>query len=176
VDFFTWLRSLVSIDTGIKIHVPLDPFARMRYQYTKPFGDNYVIRFTETGLWRYTERFTETSHLDLERELNTFTFLRWSNYATHTDGTAGITWNTGISLITELTPKSAISLDTSMWGMNHPDWTIQNYRVGSRYRRNIYRPWLFFEMEPEVTWPKEDGIPRHSVYAVMATVEIQFGR
>ena len=176
VDFFTWLRSMVSIDTGIKIQVPLGPFARMRYQYTKPFGDNYVIRLTETGLWRYTERFTETSQLDLEREISTFTLLRWRNYATVTDGMAGVTWNSGISLITELTPKSAISLDTSMWGVNHPDWTIQNYRVGSRYRRNMYRPWLFFEMEPEVTWPKEDGVPMHSVYAVTATVEIQFGR
>lgn len=176
VDFFTWLRSLVSIDAGIIIHLPLDPFIRMRYQYTKPFGEVYLIRFTETALRRYTEHFNETSQLDLERKITPFTLLRWSNYATYTGGTAGITWNTGISLITQLTPRSAISFDTSMWGVNHPDWTIQNYRVGSRYRRNFFRPWLFFEFEPEVTWPKDASGHTNSLSAVMATLEIQFGK
>ena len=176
IDFFNWLRSLVSMDAGIKIHVPLNPFIRMRYQYTKPFGEVYLTRFTETALWSYIEQFTETSQLDLERKITTFTLLRWSNYATYTEGTSGITWNTGISLITQLTPKSAISYDTSMWGVNHPEWTIQNFRVGSRYRRNFYRPWLFFEFEPEVTWPKDASGRRNSAYAAMATLEIQFGR
>ena len=176
LDFFTWLRSLVSIDTGIIIHLPLDPFIRMRYQYTKPFGGVYLIRFTETALRSYIEQFTETSQLDLERKITNFTLLRWSNYTTYTDDRDGITWNTGISLITQLTPRSAISYDTSMWGVNHPEWTIQNRRIGSRYRRNLYRPWLFFEFEPEVTWPKDDSVHKNFVYAVMATLEIQFGK
>jgi hypothetical protein len=175
-DFLTWLRSLASFDMGIKAHWPLDAFARLRYQYTKPLGEVYLIRFNETALYRYIEHFTETSQLDLERKITTFTILRWSNYATYTEGTAGVTWNTGISLITQLTPKSAISYDTSMWGVNHPDWVVQNYRIGSIYRRNFYRSWLFFELAPEVTWPKDASGKRNHVYAAMATLEIQFGK
>src|SRR4030065_1479913 len=108
--------------------------------------------------------------------MTTFTLIRWSNYVTYAEGTAGITWNTGISLLTQLTPRSAISYDTSMWGVNHPAWTIQNYRVGSLYRLNFYRPWLFFEIAPEVTWPKDESGHRESTYALMSTLEIQFGR
>jgi len=175
VDFFKWFRSLVSIDTGIKIRVPPDPFTRMRYQYTKPFGDAYLTRFTETALWRYTEHFTETVQLDLEQKITTFTLLRWSNYMTYAEDKAGITLNTGISLIRQLTHKSAISYDASMWGVNHPEWGIQNYRLGSRYRRNFYRPWLFFELGPEVTWPKNENGHRNPAYAAMAGLEIQFG-
>jgi hypothetical protein len=175
-DFLTWLRSLVSIDTGIKAHWPLDPFARLRYQYTKPFAEVYVIRFNETALWRYIEHFTETSELDLERKITTFTILRWSNFATYTQGTAGVAWNTGLSLITQLTPKSAISYNASMWGVTHPDRIVQNYRIGSLYRRNFYRSWLFFELSPEVTWPKNLKGQREPVYAFTGTLEVQFGQ
>lgn len=180
-DLFTYLYSLARLDTGLKLHLPLDPFARFRYQYTKPFGEVYLVRFQETALFRYIEHFTETTQIDLERKITTFTLIRWSNYATYTEGTAGITWNTGVSLITQLTPKSAISYDTSMWGVSHPDWHTQNYRVGILYRKNIYRPWLFFELAPEVTWPRDASqrdFPgkKSSVYALMTTLEMQFGK
>lgn len=175
-DFLTLLRSLVSYDMGIKAHWPLDPFARLRYQYTKTLGKAYLLRFNETALDRYIEGFTETSELDLEKKITTFTLLRWSNYATYSEGTAGVTWNTGISLFSQLTPKSAISYDTSMWGVSHPDWVVQDYRIGSLYRRNFYRSWLFFELSPEVTWPKDVHGRRNSTFAFTATLEAQFGK
>ncbi|HEY6011284.1 MAG TPA: hypothetical protein VIX18_07410, partial [Nitrospirota bacterium] len=127
-DFFTRFRSLISIDTGIKVRVPLDPFIRTRFQYTEPIGEAYLVRCTETALWRYVEHFTNTVQLDLERKITAFTLLRWGNNVTYIEGTPGVTWNTGLSLFTQLTPGSAISYDTSMWGVNHPDWAIQNYR------------------------------------------------
>lgn len=177
LDFYKWFRSLVSMDAGIRIHMPIDPFVRIRYQYTKPLGQSYLIRFTEDALWRYFEPSTETTKLDLERKIGTFSLLRLSNYATYTEGTAGLSWHTGISLIRELTHQSAISYDTAIWGVSSPEWTIQNYRVGSRYRRNFYRPWLFFELGPEITWPQnESGCGRNPVYALQAAFEIQFGK
>ena len=179
-DLFSYLYSLARFDAGIKLHWPLDPFARFRYQYTKPFGEVYLIRFQQIALFRYIEHFSETTQVDLERTITKFTLIRWSNYATYTEGTAGITWNTGVSLITQLTPKSAISYDTNMWGVNHPEWAVQNYRAGILYRRNFYRPWLFFELAPEITWPKDASqagytSKKNSVYALMATLEVQFG-
>lgn len=178
VDFFTWLRSLFSIESGVKISLHPGAFIRMRYQYEKPFGEVYVIRFSEIPMWQTTEHFTNTVQLDLERKITTFTLVRWGNNVSFLEGTSGITWNTGISLFTQLTPKSAISYDTSIWGVNYPDWIILNYRIGSLYRRNFYRPWLFFELAPEVTWPKDESghSHRNSTYAFMATLEIQFGK
>jgi hypothetical protein len=175
-DFVNWLRSLVSIDTGIRVNIPLDPFVRIRYQYTIPFAGVYLARFTETAIWRYVEHFSETTQLDLERKLDTFMLLRWSNYTTYTEGAAGVQWTSGISLLTELSARSAISFDTSTWGVNHPEWTIDNYRVGTRYRRNFYRPWLFFEIEPEVTWPKKVDGHRDPLFATTFLIEFQFGR
>jgi len=148
----------------------------MRYQYLKTFGEVYLIRFSEIAMWQAVEHFSNTSQVDLERKITTFTLARWGNNVTYIEDTPGVTWNTGISFFTQLTHRSAISYDTSMWGVNDPEWIIQNYRVGSQYRRNFYRPWLFFELEPEVTWPKDESGHRKSTYAFMATLEIQFGK
>jgi hypothetical protein len=175
-DLYTRLRSLVSIDSGIKVSLHPDAYIRTRFQYTMPLGAVYVVRLSEIAMWQTIEHFTNTVQLDLERKFTTFTFVRWGNNVTFTEGTNGITWNTGISLFTELTPKSAISYDTNIWGVNYPGWAIQNYRIGSLYRRNFYRPWLFFELAPEVTWPKDENGRRNSTYAFMATLEIQFGK
>jgi len=176
VDPYTRPRTRVSIDSGIRINMHPDAFIRMRYQYLKNFGEVYLIRFSEIAMWQAVEHFSNTSQVDLEQKLTTFTLVRWGNHVTYIEDTPGVTWNTGISLFTQLTPKSAISYDTSMWGVNDPEWIIQNYRVGSQYRRNFYRPWLFFELEPEVTWPKDESGHRKSTYAFMATLEIQFGK
>jgi len=175
-DLYTRLRSLVSIDSGIKIGVHSDAHVRMRYQYVNPFGEVYLLRFSEIAMWQAIEHFSNTVQLDLERKLTTFSLVRWGNNVTYLEGTPGVTWNTGISFFTQLTPKSAISYDTSIWGVNSPHWVTQNYRVGSLYRRNFYRPWLFFEFAPEVTWPKDVSGHRNSTYAFMTTLEIQFGR
>jgi hypothetical protein len=127
-------------------------------------------------MYQAIEHFTDTTQLDLERKITTFTLIRWRNDVTYAEGTAGVTWNTGVSLFTQLARTSAISYDANMWGVNHPVWTIQNYRVGIKYRRNFYRTWLFYELEPEITWPNDASGHRNSTYALMATLEIQFGK
>ncbi|MDD5435219.1 MAG: hypothetical protein PH343_07300 [Nitrospira sp.] len=176
IDPYTQFRTLVSIDSGIKINIQPDAFLRMRYQYLRDFGKVYIIRYSEIAMWQAVEHFSATSQLDLERKITTFTLFRWGNSVTYIEGTPGITWNTGISFLTQLTSGSAISYDANMWGVNSPGWAIQNYRVGPHYRRNFYRPWLFFEVAPEVTWPKDKNGNRIPTYAFLATLEMQFGK
>jgi len=182
LDLYARLRSLVSIDSGVKLSIHPDAFIRIRYEFAKPFGEVYLIRFSQIPMWQAVEHFTDTTQLDFERTITTFSLVRWANNVTYTEGSNGVTWNTGFSFITQLTPKSAISYDTNMWGVNYPEWTVQNYRIGIKYRKNFYRPWFFFELEPEITWPRNasqkdyTGQRGNSVYAFLATLEIQFGQ
>jgi hypothetical protein len=135
----------------------------MRYQHAKPFGEVYLFRFTEIAMYQAIERFTNTTQLDLERKFTKFTLLRWGNNVTYTEGTPGVTWNTGVSLLTQLARKSAISYDTSMWGVNHPDWLIQNYRVGINIAGIFTGRGFFMSLSPKSPGRKmraATGIPR----------------
>jgi hypothetical protein len=65
LDLYTRLRSLVSIDTGVKVSIHPDAFIRIRYEFAKPFGGVYVIRFSQIPMWQAVEHFTDTTQLDL---------------------------------------------------------------------------------------------------------------
>jgi len=84
--------------------------------------------------------------------------LRWSNYFSIEEknkdsGGRG----DGISLLHKLSPKSAITFSAASRARparldraELPD--------PCRYRRNVWRKWLFLEAEPDIQWPrKEDG-------------------
>ncbi|MCC6543110.1 MAG: hypothetical protein IT392_01240 [Nitrospirae bacterium] len=171
------LALLISVDSGVKINMHPNAFFRMRYQYSKKLGKANIIRLSEIAMYRAVEHFSNTVRFEVERNISTFSLVRWGSSINYIDDTPGVKWDTGISYFTLLTRKSAISFDTSVWGVNDPEWTIENYRVGVLYRLNFYRPWLFFEIEPEVTWPvDEKSGHRNPVLALMSTLEIQFGK
>jgi hypothetical protein len=49
---------------------------------------------------------------------------------------------------------------------------VNNYRVIGKYRRNIYRPWLFLELVPETNWRREVTGIREFVPAFTVRLEI----
>ncbi len=55
-----------------------------------------------------------------------------------------------------------------------PAWIAQNYRVLARYRRNVYRKWLFLEGEPDIHWPRKEDGSRKPVWGATLRVEILF--
>jgi hypothetical protein len=58
---------------------------------------------------------------------------------------------------------------------------VTNYRLGIRYRQNIHRDWLFFEITPDISWPLELSEDRetvlndrHSVMSIIIRLEVHF--
>jgi hypothetical protein len=49
---------------------------------------------------------------------------------------------------------------------------VNNYKATVRYRRNIYRPWLFLELVPETNWRQDVTGNREFVPAFTARLEI----
>jgi hypothetical protein len=64
-DLYTRLRSLVSIDSGVKLAIHPDAHIRTRYQYTLPFGEVYTFRFSQIAMYQAIEHFTDTTQVDL---------------------------------------------------------------------------------------------------------------
>jgi len=55
-----------------------------------------------------------------------------------------------------------------------PAWIAHDYQVLARYRRNVWRKWLFLEGEPEISWPMNEEESRHPVWGATLRVEILF--
>lgn len=175
-DIYETVKSKVNFGVGIRLRGPVQPFVRMRFRYLQPLGALWLARFTETAYEKTHDGFSEITQLDFDRTLNQSTLLRISNAVTYTETKNGIEWVPAVSVLHQLSPKDAISYDVSALLVNRPERVMQNYRVGTRYRRNFYRPWLFLELEPEITWPLDENNTRRSIKAFTFLIEVQFER
>ena len=51
---------------------------------------------------------------------------------------------------------------------------ITNYRLLTRYRRNFLRSWLFYELVPEISWPRKGDDVFPTNYAMTFVLEVVF--
>ena len=49
---------------------------------------------------------------------------------------------------------------------------MNNYKATAKYRRNIYKPWLFLELVPETNWQRTGSAERKIVPAFTVRLEI----
>lgn len=148
----------IFLGAGVRLIIPPEAFVRSRLQYTYKISDVSLLRFGETLFVKKLDVLGETSEFDLERLLDDKTLLRWANSGTLSDELKGMQWGTELSLIRELSPQSGITLTGGVYGNTSTDDAVQNFRILARYRRNFLRSWLFYELEPEVSWPRRaDG-------------------
>jgi hypothetical protein len=173
-DIFRTSNSILDAGAGVRVKISPDAFVRTRYQYARPIGFDTLGRFTATGYWDALDGFGESNQVDLERWLAPPTLLRWSNSIEVKEKDNGWTWGTELSLLHKLSPKSAITFAAGVSGSTQPAWIVQNYRILSRYRRNVWRKWLFLEGEPYIHWPRKEDGSRHSVWGATLRVEILF--
>lgn len=164
------------VGAGVKVALPMVPFIRGRYQYTHHFSKFALIRLGETVYMKESEGVGETTEITLERLLDQKTLLRLGNSGTLSEEFSGLEWGSELSWIRELTPKSALTFTGGIYGNTRLVADINNYRLLSRYRRNFLKEWLFYEVEPEVTWPRNGDGSHSARYALTFRLEILFAK
>lgn len=169
------LRDRFHFGGGLSLGWPLDYYGRMRYERLIHVGDNNIIRLTETGFWNSLTGFGETSRFDLERTMGDHHQTgRLSFYGTYGEDKSGLQWGAETSLFRQLSESSALAFDLGAYGSSEPSLQVGTYRIASRYRRNFLRPWLFFEIEPEVVFPQSTEGSRKAIGILTTVLEIQF--
>jgi hypothetical protein len=162
------------LGTGVRIKLPFETFVRSRFQYSLRLGDVALARFAETVFWKNTDGFGETTEVELSRQFGPKTLLRWANAGTLTEESPGMEWATELSLLRELSQRRAITFGGGLTGRTRPDTVVDTYRIFSRYRWNFLRTWLFFELEPEVSWPRDLSGEYSLTYALTFRTEVAF--
>lgn len=143
------------LGAGVRVSIPSEAFVRSRYQYTRKLGNVFLIRIAETVFVKNSDLLGETTELSLEQLIAPKTILRWSSAGTASEEIEGLEWGSELSLSRELSPRSAIALTGGVYGNIKSSALMENYRLLALYRRNFLRSWLFYELEPEVSWPRD---------------------
>jgi len=146
------------LGAGVELALSPQVFARSRFRYTCKISDITLVRFGETLFVKTPDGPGTTTEIALEHLLDQKTLLRWDSTGTVISGLQGVEWGSELSLMHNLSPLSAISVLGGTYGNSSFDSVINVCRLLTRYRRNFLRSWLFYEMEPELFWPRRaDG-------------------
>lgn len=162
------------LGAGVRLTLPFEAFVRSRFHYNHHFSDVSLMRFAETLFVKNTDLLGETTEISLEHLMDKNTILRWSNAGTVSQEIRGLEWGSELSLIKGLREGRAITLAGGAYGITTSSAVADNYRLLARYRSNFLRTWLFYELEPEIAWPRDSNGKYPATLAITFRLEIVF--
>ncbi len=171
-------KTKLTIGGGARLETPLLPFIRVRLRHTEPIGERTQVRLVPTYLAVREEGVTRSIRFDLERLLGGSSLIRLSQAVKRQDedyDVVGYRWGTELAWLTQLSERRALSVEIGRAGITRPGNIATTYRVGSRFRAQFHRQWLYYELEPEIYWPRDviDGSYKR-IYAISLRLEINF--
>jgi len=165
----------------ISVSVTPTPRIRVRYRYTYPFTDTINLRLTQEAQNRKGVNSGRTQ-VDIEKQIVRGLLFRASTEGQYAENFDGVDWLQAFVLYHRLSRKASLAYELSANGITEPQTKAINYRAGIRFRKNFHRPWLFYEIAPEYTWPttldasRENVlIPQRSKWLLFFRLEVHFG-
>jgi len=138
-----------STDVGIKLHAPLEPFARARASLVIPMGE-WRMKPAQSLYWFSQSGLGETTQVDFDRPLAPQTLFR---------ATSSVTWlhlpqrfdlQQDFTVFHTLDEKRAVQYQISLIGVSKPQSRLDDAVISVLYRRQLNRRWLFFEFNPQL--------------------------
>ena len=161
---------------GVRVDLPLDPYARARYEVVRAFAEHYVVSARETVFWQNSEGFGTTTRVNLDRALSDNLLLRWSTLGKYTEETLGVEWYTQLTLFQRLNERTGLAWQAQIEGATDNEVPLTRNAVRLIMRRQLNWDWLFLELRGGVGWPRrkltED---RKASPEIGIALEMQFG-
>jgi hypothetical protein len=165
------------ISAGVKVSFPMDPYVKTQYRFHHLFGDNRLVRFRQTLFWRNEERLGTTTNIDLDQRINHRFLLRWANTATLTQESDGVRWWSNLALYHDLSSGRAMAYKIWWRGETEAPVTVRETGFRIIYRQQIWREWLFGDVETGVSWPQEyPHQKREASFCIGVGFEMKWGR
>lgn len=174
IDFLrTPSTTVVQAAGGVRLRLPFEYFGAVRFRRRLDLGWKVTSRLTQEGMWTSRERFGEKTQLDFDRPVAAHTQVRWNNAGFITGVSRGYEWATEVGLAHDFQRlRTATYLGFAVTGFGVPKAEVELYRLHTRVRRDVWRRWLFLELEPEIAWPTTVELGRRQVLAITVRLDI----
>jgi hypothetical protein len=164
------------VGVGVRVDLPLDPYARARYEVVRALGEHYVFTARETVFWQNSEGFGTTTRVYLDRAISDTLLLRWANLGKYTEETIGLEWYTQLTLFQSLNERTGLAWQVQTEGETDNEVQLTRHSARLILRRQLTWDWLFLEVRGGVSWPRRKVIEeRKASPEVGVALEMQFG-
>ncbi|HJY36954.1 MAG TPA: hypothetical protein VJ299_05795, partial [Steroidobacteraceae bacterium] len=161
---------------GVRVDLPLDPYARARYEIVRDFGEHWVFTARETVFWQNSEGFGTTTRTYLDRAISDTLLLRWANLGKYTEETIGLEWYTQLTLFQSLNPRTGLAWQVQTEGETDNEVQLTRHSVRLILRRQLTPDWLFLELRGGVSFPRRKVTEdRDASPEIGVALEMQFG-
>jgi len=170
-------RLNTSVTAGVKLgggHA-VDLFIGPRVRKTWQL-DPWQLRFTERIRWYTDIGWESRTRLDLERILNNLWFFRGTfDVRAREDELSdkGLRYSIGPTLIQKIHSRAAIEYQWSTSLVTRPNHAVDETGLRIKFRRQIWRKWLFYEVNPQLVFRNNDDF--RATPGIEFRVEASFG-
>lgn len=152
----------------------------LRFRYQQPITENSWGRFTQRLQYHSEDGYRSLSNFELNHILDDHSLLRWGGRVRYRQEKDFWDWNTGLTYRTWFQDHkeypSAIEYYVAASGRDQPESFSTNYRVGVLYRKQFFRDFLFYEIEPNYNWRRDTyEEKREGVLGIVVRLEIMLG-
>ncbi len=163
VNYSTALRFLINtfdgwttdFDAGIRWRPAPDPFIRLRARHYW-FWSEWEMRTTQSFFYYTTDGWGEETYLRMDYPINTEKLFRVDARAEYLLDNDYFDLSYNATLFHELSPVSVLAYNAGATGDSEEGATFYSYYAGIRYRRQIFRNWIFAEVAPQFEWHRDD--------------------
>ena len=132
------------------------PKPGVKYVYQDAFAEDLNFRFTQRFTYDLGEGGYGSSRFVLDKALRERELIRAYTRFLYGEKTDGTEWSSSLSYARGWQGDSgrvgATWLYVGADGQTEPYDFVKNHKVGARFRRQAYRDWLFWEIEPSYNW------------------------
>ncbi|MCW9024602.1 MAG: hypothetical protein OQK73_07950 [Gammaproteobacteria bacterium] len=148
---------------GVKVKLPLDLYVRLRFMRSFNLS-KWKLHFNETLYWFDSIGYGADTYIDLERKISDKTLFRSSSTANWADLDDYFRLSQFFTLFHTLSDRRATSYYVGVIGKSQPEIYATDYLIGFQFRQKIHKDWLFFEINPQIQYPKiEKFRPSHTL-------------
>lgn len=164
----------LSVRPGVKFSDPIESFLKLRFRRYHLLADPWLFRTTvEIGHysirgWRNEWKF------DFETDIGDTSFFRSTSSVLWREETPGNQFLGQVFLFSHiLDPRQSIAYEIGTTAETRPNVRDLSYFGSVRYRRDIHRGWLFFELKPQLVFARTNSFKADP--ALVLTLEVLLG-
>lgn len=162
-----------SVRTGLRFS-DMEPviFGAPRYRLLIPLN-SWALRFTQEILYRSDTKWNATTKCDLERPLGPL-FFRSTIEGGWFEDKPGYFYNINFILFQPLGTQNALTYEWINSFQTEPTGQLKDIVLSVRYRHNIWRNWLYFDVAPQCRFPSDRD--HQATPGILFSMEAVFGR
>lgn len=148
---------------GAHLGSSVEPFVQFKFSREDKLG-LWTLSWDEIPYWDDSIGWGFDSSLVFNRKIDERNLFRSSTYAGWKNSTDMFDLRQVFALFHTFSSRRAISFYTGAYGVSEPTTQVTQYLVGSMYRQNIHKDYLFIEIEPQIRYQRINRFqPEHSI-------------